>query len=57
MRPRLAPLLFRLTGDESFYNDILTAIGTVAIEADFSNEFKDVIKELAQTEMIQNLSN
>lgn len=47
----------RLTGDESFYDDLLAAIGSVAIEADFSQEFEEVIRTLAQTEEIQALSN
>ncbi|WOD06038.1 PmeII family type II restriction endonuclease [Marinomonas sp. GJ51-6] len=47
----------RLTGDHDFYDDLLSAIGSVATEADFSKEFEDVIRTLAQTEEIQSLSN
>lgn len=45
----------RLTGDEDFYSDLLEAIGSVAIEADFSADFERVVKELAATDEIQNL--
>lgn len=47
----------RLTGDQEFYDDLLSAIGSVAIETDFSNEFEEVIRALAQTQKIQSLSN
>lgn len=47
----------RLTGDQDFYDDLLSAIGSVATEADFSKEFAEVIRTLAQTEEIQLLSN
>ncbi|CAI4168504.1 MAG: hypothetical protein Altm2KO_00300 [Alteromonas macleodii] len=47
----------RLTGDPDFYDDLLSAIGTVATDADFSKEFEEVIRKLAQTEEIQLLSN
>lgn len=47
----------RLTGDQDFYDDLLSAIGSVATEADFSKEFEEVIRELAKTEEIQSLSN
>lgn len=47
----------RLTGDQEFYDDLLSAIGSVAIETDFSNEFEEVIRTLAKTEKIQSLSN
>lgn len=47
----------RLTGDPEFYDDLLGAIGSVAIEADFSKEFEDVIKKLAETEEIKSISN
>ena len=47
----------RLTGDPSFYDDLLCAIGSVAVEADFSNEFEEVIKTLAATEEIISISN
>jgi hypothetical protein len=48
---------YRLTGDKDFYNDMLDAIGSVAIETDFSTEFKDVIQELSSKEEIIRISN
>lgn len=47
----------RLTGDEDFYDDLLGAIGSVAIDADFSKEFKDVVKKLSETKEVIALSN
>lgn len=47
----------RLTGDENFYHELIAAIGSVAIEADYSNEFQAVIRQLSETEMIKNMSN
>jgi len=47
----------RLTGEKNFYQDLIAAIGSVAIEADFSNEFKDIIRELSESEIIQKMSN
>ncbi|MBN4082515.1 hypothetical protein JYT13_01765 [Mariprofundus ferrooxydans] len=47
----------RLTGDETFYQDLIGAVGSVAIEADYSNEFKDIIRELSESEVIQKMSN
>lgn len=47
----------RLTGDATFYDDLLAAIGSVAIEADFSKEFEEVIRTLSQTEEIRSISN
>lgn len=47
----------RLTGDEGFYQDLIAAIGSVAIEADYSKEFQIIIKQLAATEIIQKMSN
>jgi len=46
----------RLTGDSSFYNDLLAAIGSVAVESDFSKEFEEVVKMLAATDEIRSLS-
>lgn len=46
----------RLTGDVSFYDDLLVAINSVAIEADFSKEFSEVIKKLAATDTVKALS-
>ncbi|MDH5434944.1 MAG: PmeII family type II restriction endonuclease [Gammaproteobacteria bacterium] len=45
----------RLTGDEDFYSDLLDAIGSVAIESDFSKEFQEVITKLSETDQIKNL--
>lgn len=42
----------RLTGDEDFYSDLLTAFASVAEESDFSKELEDVIAELAKDEKI-----
>ncbi len=47
---------YRLTGDESFYSDLIHAIGQVAIEADFSEELEDVIIELSKEPEIMALS-
>lgn len=47
----------RLTGDENFYYELIAAIGSVAIEADFSCELNEVIKELAETETVKKFSN
>jgi hypothetical protein len=38
----------RLTGDPDFYVDLITAIGEVAIEADYSAELNTVIDRLAE---------
>lgn len=45
----------RLTGDQNFYAELLTAIGSVATEANFSEELKEVISTLAKTDAIKNL--
>ena len=37
----------RLTGDSSFYHDLIRSIGEVAIEADFAEELEGIIEELA----------
>ncbi len=47
----------RLTGDKHFYQDLIGAIGSVAIEADYSSEFQEVIRELSESELIQKMSN
>lgn len=47
----------RLTGDEDFYSDLLTAFASVAEESDFSHELEDVIRTLAQDEKIISISN
>jgi len=46
----------RLTGDKDFYTDLIHAIGKVASEADFTEELKEVIKELAKTPEVKQLS-
>jgi len=46
----------RLTGDENFYTDLIHAIGEVAAQADFADELKAVIQELAQTPEVKQLS-
>jgi hypothetical protein len=46
----------RLTGDKDFYTDLIHAIGKVAAEADFTEELKEVIKELAKTPEVKHLS-
>ncbi len=46
----------RLTGDKDFYTDLIHAIGKVAAEADFTEELNEVIKELAKTSEVKQLS-
>ncbi len=46
----------RLTGDKDFYTDLIHAIGKVAAEADFTEELKEVIKELANSPEVKQLS-
>jgi hypothetical protein len=46
----------RLTGDKDFYTDLIHAIGEVASEADFTEELNEVIKELAKTPEVKQLS-
>jgi len=47
---------YRLTGDKDFYTDLIHAIGKVAAQADFTDELKEVIKELAETPEVKRLS-
>ncbi len=47
----------RLTGDSHFYHELVAAVGLVAVEADFSQEFERVIQKLAASELVQKLSN
>jgi hypothetical protein len=47
----------RLTGDETFYFDLIRSIGEVAIEADFADELDEIIQELASKPEIQSLAN
>ncbi len=46
----------RLTGDEEFYEKLITSIGSVAIEADYSQELEDVIRQLAEQDDVKKLS-
>lgn len=46
----------RLTGDETFYVDLIDCIGRVAIDTDFSEQLRDVIAKLSTTEEIIALS-
>jgi len=46
----------RLTGDGEFYEKLISAIGSVAIEADYSHELEEVIKQLAEQHDVKNLS-
>jgi hypothetical protein len=46
----------RLTGDEEFYEKLISAIGSVAIEADYSHELQEVINQLAEQAEVRNLS-
>lgn len=48
---------YRLTGDPDFYVDLLGAIGSVAVDTDFSKEFEEVVRKLAESEEIQAISN
>lgn len=45
----------RLTGDENFYSDLLSSIGSVATEANFTKELNDVISQLAQSDEIKSM--
>jgi len=49
-------LWHRITGDSDFYNDLIDAIASVAVESNFKNEFEQVVHELAQSDIIQKLS-
>jgi len=46
----------RLTGDEGFYQDIIDAVGTVAIEADGRGLIEEVINTLSETDKIIDIS-
>lgn len=46
----------RLTGDENFYGELITAIGSVAIDADYSKELEQIILQLSKREDIIALS-
>ncbi len=45
-----------LTGDENFYFDLIKAIGSVVTESDFKDELDEVIKKLAQTKEVIEIS-
>lgn len=47
----------RLTGDGNFYHELISAIASVAAEADFSGRLEQVVQELAATETVRKLSN
>lgn len=47
----------RLTGDETFYDDLLETIGSVAIESNFSAQFAEILEKLASHEDIIKISN
>ena len=47
----------RLTGDESFYNDLLTVITEIAKDSNFKEDLDELILELAKDKEIINLSN
>lgn len=46
----------RLTGDPSFYHDLIKSIGIIAKEANFTHELEEVIAHLAGTLEIQDLA-
>lgn len=46
----------RLTGDEDFYEKLIAAIGSIAVEADYSHELEEVIKQLAEQDDVKDLS-
>ena len=50
-------LWYRLTGDVGFYHELINAIGSVAVESDFSKDFNRIVQSLAASEIVQNLSN
>lgn len=46
----------RLTGDQTFYHDLVASIGSIAIDADYSREFEEIISKLAETNEIKGLA-
>lgn len=46
----------RLTGDKDFYFELIAAIASVAVTADYAKELDDVISELAKNPAIQELA-
>jgi hypothetical protein len=47
----------KLTGDEHFYRDLISSIAKVSIEANYSSELDDTIRQLAEHPEIIQLSN
>ena len=47
----------RLTGFDNFLTDISNVIAQLAVEINFSNEFEEIISELARSEVVQKISN
>lgn len=50
-------LWHRITGDPDFYDDLIKAVASVAVESNFKNEFEEVVSELANSDTIQRLAN
>lgn len=48
---------YRLTGDKSFYYELIQAVGTVATEADYSEELKSIISILSKEDLVIKLGN
>jgi Type II restriction endonuclease EcoO109I len=46
----------RLTGDEAFYEKLIAAIGSIAIESDYSHELEATIEQLAEQDDVKNLA-
>ncbi len=46
----------RLTGEETFYEELIHAIAQVAVDANFCQELESIVTELAATKRIQDLS-
>lgn len=49
-------LWYRITGDRTFYDDLIKAVASVAVESNFKSEFEEVVKELAKSDVIQELA-
>ncbi len=46
----------RLTGDAEFYEKLIAAIGSIAAEADYSEELDEVINQLSKQDEVKKLS-
>jgi len=46
----------RLTGDADFYQDLISAVGEVAREANFAKELDEIVEKLAASQDIQRLA-